>query len=101
MEVLREVYFIRYFSISNVCLSPTRVKHKCFCAFRFIVVCDQASNQLGTSGGRRVFWGRTKFYIDGTYANNGYAYNLSLHAHIFSGGGENYSRGHKPPASSH
>ena len=32
---------------------------------------------FGHQGGRRIFWGRPKFYIDSMYENNGYAYNMS------------------------
>ena len=38
---------------------------------------QQTRNRLGHQGGRIIFSGRPKFYIDSMYENNGYAYNMT------------------------
>jgi len=45
----------------------------------------QVRNQLGTPGGRRVFWVGPKFYIDSMYENNGML-TVGLYNTFFQGG---------------
>ena len=51
------------------------------------LVKTKSVTSLGHQGGRRVFWGAAKFYIDSMYENNAYAYNsFKRWPTIFQGG---------------
>jgi len=56
-------------------LPETRVLK--FCPELETLVTSRPATSFGHHGGRRIFWGRSKFYIDNMYESNGYAYNMS------------------------
>jgi len=75
-------------------LPETRVLK--FCPELETLVTSRPVTSFGQHGGRIIFWGRHKFYIDSMYEKNGYAYNMSKR---FFQGGESFSSVATPPLS--